>query len=74
MAAINLNAEDERVIVAALEGYARHLGARRAKLEQDATDVAPLTGVLNNLARDQERSARIARVIREWRASADRTS
>lgn len=69
MGRINLGANDERVIVDALEGYARFLAAKRAKAV-NLNAPAALGGEISKLTSDHDRAERLARVIKTWRASA----
>lgn len=64
MARIHLGADDERVIVAALEGYGRHLRVRRERLVPADFGSPDEFRIMNS---DIDRAERLARVIKTWR-------
>lgn len=67
MARINLGADDERTIVAALEGYARHLTIKLDKAKRAPDGWTPEQ--LEALTKDRGRATRLARVMKDWRRS-----
>lgn len=67
MPRITLSAQDERVILDALDGYGRHLAVRIRK--NLASPLIPEGQEAENarLERDQERAVRLAGVMRKYR-------